>query len=281
MPQDFIDALTSPTLKNLRERWWDDEFTAFLAETLHPRAGNRILDVGCGPGSAEVSIGRLRVSQIQLYGIDIKVEEVLEAARVAADHNQRAHFAGGDVVHLPFRNEVFDSTYCVAVLQHVREVETAVSELVRVTRPGGRIVAVEPDNSARYWFSSVPAGMKAFRAADRFFAAVSKPGAETTEPMVGPSIPMLLATLGVEVLDVRLFPVSHAQVGVPEEAVWEERRAQVERLIGSAPTPELRALGDDYLRVLDEYATQAQAAGPAFVEIQNTMLFAAVGQKAD
>ena len=42
-----IDALTSPTLKHLRARWWNDDFTEFLAETLRPRPGNRILDVGC------------------------------------------------------------------------------------------------------------------------------------------------------------------------------------------------------------------------------------------
>ena len=34
-----IDALTSPTLKHLREAWWDDEFTEFLSETLKPRPG--------------------------------------------------------------------------------------------------------------------------------------------------------------------------------------------------------------------------------------------------
>ena len=37
-----IDAFVSPTLKHLRERWWDDEFTEFLVETLKPRPGNRI-----------------------------------------------------------------------------------------------------------------------------------------------------------------------------------------------------------------------------------------------
>ena len=42
----MIDALISPTLKYLRERWWNDEFNDFLTETLRPRAGNRILDVG-------------------------------------------------------------------------------------------------------------------------------------------------------------------------------------------------------------------------------------------
>ena len=63
-----IDALTSATLKHLRERWWNDEFTEFLAETLRPRAGNRILDVGCGEGTGEISIGRLHISQMRLVG---------------------------------------------------------------------------------------------------------------------------------------------------------------------------------------------------------------------
>ena len=32
----MIDALTSQTLKHLREQWWDEQFTEFLAETLKP-----------------------------------------------------------------------------------------------------------------------------------------------------------------------------------------------------------------------------------------------------
>ncbi len=61
-----IDGFMSATLKDLRERWWNDDFTEFLAETLRPRPGNRILDVGCGTGLAEVSLGRLHISQVRL-----------------------------------------------------------------------------------------------------------------------------------------------------------------------------------------------------------------------
>ena len=56
-----IDALTSATLKNLREQWWDTEFSTFLQDTLRPKPGTRILDVGCGEGTAELTLGRLRV----------------------------------------------------------------------------------------------------------------------------------------------------------------------------------------------------------------------------
>src|SRR5688572_5424356 len=166
-----IDALTSPTLKYLRERWWNDDFTGFLAETLRPRPGNRILDVGCGEGTAEVRIGRLHVSQIELFGVDLMIERVMVARRETAAHNQRVGFAAADACHLPFRDRVFDSTFCVAVLQHIGDVDTAVREFARVTAVGGRVLAVEPDNSARYSYSAVPSGRRAFDISAQFFAA--------------------------------------------------------------------------------------------------------------
>src|SRR5688500_19830816 len=93
-----IDAFTSPTLKHLRERWWNDDFTEFLVETLRPRPGNRILDVGCGEGLAEISIGRRQLSQIRLVGVDNVAAKVAIARRETAAHNQRVSFAAGDAV---------------------------------------------------------------------------------------------------------------------------------------------------------------------------------------
>ena len=97
-----IDALTSATLKHLRERWWDDEFTEFLAETLQPRAGNRILDVGCGEGLGEVSIGRLHISQMRLVGVDLVVAKVVAARQATAGAQPARRFAAGDACRLPF-----------------------------------------------------------------------------------------------------------------------------------------------------------------------------------
>ena len=97
---DTVDALTSPTLKNLREHWWDDDFTEFLAETLRPRPGNRILDVGCGEGLAEVAIGRLQVSQVRLFGLDLVPSKAAAAKRVTESHNQRVSFTSGDAMRL-------------------------------------------------------------------------------------------------------------------------------------------------------------------------------------
>ena len=274
MIQPSIDALRSPTLKHLRERWWDDEFTEFLTETLRPRPGNRILDVGCGTGGAEVRIGRLHVSQLELVGVDLKVAELVVAARENAAHNYRAEFVGGDACRLPFASGVFDSTYCVAVLQHIAEVESAVGELARVTREGGRIVAVEPDNAAHYAYSSSSYGAPAFALSAQFHAAAR----DNTDPAVGPRIAELFTRHGIEVVQVRLFPVSHVRLEPPEAQVWDARRAAVKARLNEVAAP-VRAIGEQYLEALAAYERDARTDGRVFVEIQNTTLFATVGQK--
>ena len=274
-----IDALTSPTLKYLRQYWWNDEFTEFLTEMLRPRPGNRILDVGCGPGIGEVAIGQLHVSQIRLVGIDLKVDRVKEAKQETAAHNQRVGFAAADACRLPFRDRVFDSTFCVAVLQHVRDLELAVNEVSRVTREGGSIVAVEPDNSARYFYSSTPAGTRAFEMSARFFAGLAAAREDGGAPDVGPRLSALFPRSGIEPLDVRMFPVSEVRLGVQSEDLWRRRRERADQAIQQAPSDGLRNTGREYLSMLETYRHEALQAGSSFVEIQNTMLFATVGQK--
>ena len=272
-----IDAFTSSTLKHLRESWWDDDFTAFLVETLRPRSGNRILDVGCGEGLAEVTIGRLHISQIRLIGIDLVVSKVVAARKETASHNQRAAFAAADACRLPFKNASFDSLYCIAVLQHIADVDAAVAEFARVTARGGRVVAVEPDNGARYAFSSTPAGREAFDLSAKFFAAVSAARGESTEYAIGPKVPGLFAKHGIEPIDVRLFPVSQRRLGASSGAEWTARRRAVERAVQEAPAA-AQDVGRQLLSALAAYEGESAQAGAAFVEIQNTMLFATVGQ---
>jgi SAM-dependent methyltransferase len=276
-----IDALASPTLKHLREAWWDDEFTEFLAETLKPRPGNRILDVGCGEGLGEVAIGRLHISQVRLVGVDLVLPKVIAARQETASHNQRVQFAAADACHLPFRDAVFDSLFSVAVLQHVNDVESAVAELARVTAPRGRVVAVEPDNSARYGFSSTLAGRRAFELSRSFFNALSGQQADGRSSAIGPNLPRLFLERGLEPIEVRLFPVSQTFLGPPDGSVWQSRRGVVERALASGASDAARWLGRDYLETLTAYEAEAARAGSSFVEIQNTMLFATVGQKLD
>ena len=274
-----IDALAAPTLKHVRDQWWDDTFTEFLVETLRPRPGNLILDVGCGEGQAEVSIGRRRVSQVRLVGVDLVPEKAAEALKETRSHNQRVSVAAGDAVRLPFRNAAFDATFCIAVLQYVADVTDAVKEIARVTAPGRRVVIVEPDNAARYFFSSVRSGAQALQAANRFFAALAEARDDTTHPSVGPRVPSLLDSCRIEPVDVRVFPVSQVQLGAPPSEVWTGRRARVHAAMSAPSSTSVSNAGRDFIAALDAYQRDAALAGAGFVEIQNTMLFATVGQK--
>ncbi len=275
-----IDALTSHTLKHLRERWWDDAFTTFIVETLRPRSGHRILDVGCGEGLAELSLRRQQISQLQIVGVDLVPAKLGDARRAVEAHNYEASFAAADACSLPFRDGVFDAIFCVAVLQHVVDVEAAVRECVRVTRPGGRVMAVEPDNSARYFHSSVSSGRAAFDSAHRLFDAIAAHRG-SGDGQAGPRLPGLFARQGVEAVSVRFFPVAHARLGQRDRSVWQDRRAAVARVMGPTPTDVVRAMAADHLRALEHYEADARDAGSAFVEIQHTMLLATVGARTD
>ena len=112
-----IDALTSATLKHLRDRWWDASFTQFLQDTLQPRAGNRILDVGCGTGKAEVSLGGLGLSQVTWFGID-RIHSRCMGFGSSASHNIRAALPRGRVASAICQRRV-RLDVLGAVLQHI------------------------------------------------------------------------------------------------------------------------------------------------------------------
>ena len=191
-----IDVLTAPTLKHVRDLWWDDTFTEFLAETLRPRPGNRILDVGCGEGQAEVSIGRLQVSQVRLVGVDLVPAKAAEALRETRSHNQRVSVAAGDACRLPFRSGV--------VRRHVLRGGAAVRQQRerrdRRDRARDRAGAARRDRGARQRRAATCTARCRrerwrWQAATRFFAARGRqPASGATHPAVGPRVPSLLAT---------------------------------------------------------------------------------------
>jgi ubiquinone/menaquinone biosynthesis C-methylase UbiE len=119
-----------------------EERAADLAERvrrlLGPFAGNEsVLDVGTGTGAFAFAVAP-HVGDV--VGVDTD-EEYLEAAREQAPENVR--FAEGDATALPFGYAAFDIAASLRLLHHVRRPELAVSELARVTRPGGRLFVAD------------------------------------------------------------------------------------------------------------------------------------------
>jgi ubiquinone/menaquinone biosynthesis C-methylase UbiE len=115
-----------------------DDLEQRLLSLLAPIAGTeRVLDAGCGRGALALA---LAAHVAEVVGVD-ESDESLAAARDGAPAN--ATFVSGDVTALPFPFGAFDIAVCRGVLHHVRRPELVVSELARVTRPGGLVLVVD------------------------------------------------------------------------------------------------------------------------------------------
>jgi SAM-dependent methyltransferase len=110
------------------------ELAERVRRLLGPFTGTEVaLDVGCGTGSLAFALAT-HVGEV--VGVDNRAD-YLEAAREIAPPNVR--FEEGDATALPFGYAAFDISCSLRLLHHVRRPELGVSELVRVTRPGGKI----------------------------------------------------------------------------------------------------------------------------------------------
>jgi trans-aconitate methyltransferase len=106
-------------------------FGASLLERLAPRAGERILDLGCGDGTLTRQIaGRGAV----VVGIDAAIDFVAAARKAGIDARL------GDARSLTFDGE-FDAVFSNAVLHWVRDADAALDGIFRALRPGRRLVA--------------------------------------------------------------------------------------------------------------------------------------------
>jgi len=102
-----------------------------------------VLDVGCGTGSLTTSLARNdRIRD--LHGIDFSPAYIEYAKRQGG--GSRIQFQVGDACALPFEDARFDCTLSLLVLHFIPKQETAVSEMRRVTRPGGTVGAATWDS---------------------------------------------------------------------------------------------------------------------------------------
>lgn len=104
-----------------------------LVEVLAPKAGERILDAGCGTGHLTAEIAK---SGAEVMGVD-NSPEMLGQAR---QNYPALRFALADLTNLEL-SERFDAVFSNAALHWVKDAEGAVVSIARVLRPGGRFVA--------------------------------------------------------------------------------------------------------------------------------------------
>jgi arsenite methyltransferase len=206
MAQLKFDAATARTIEDIYHKRDMARRRRHVREALAAAAGERILDVGCGPGFYVTELLQEVGPQGSIVGVDSS-PDMLAAARRRCQGHANVTFHEGNASALPVEDAGFDAALCVQVMEYVPEPTTALAEILRTLRPGGRALIWDIDWATVWWHSSDPERMqRVLRVWD--------------EHLVHPSLPRTLGTqmrtVGFE--DVRLQGHSFATIDFDPEA---------------------------------------------------------------
>jgi len=108
-------------------------------DRLNIPAGTRLLDVACGAGQLTIPAAR---KGIQVTGLDLAANLVQQARARAADEGLRIQVEEGDAENLPYPDASFDVVMSLIGSMFAPRPELVASEMVRVCRPGRRIIMI-------------------------------------------------------------------------------------------------------------------------------------------
>jgi arsenite methyltransferase len=154
---------------------------ALVREAVSAQPGERILDVGCGPGFYVAELLEQVGPQGSLVGVDPSQQMLAVAAKRCAGH-ENVEFREGPATSLPVEDASFDTALSVQVLEYVADTSAALAEIHRALRPGGRVVIWDVDWGTVSWHSADPERMaRALRAWDAHLAHPSLPRTLTAQ----------------------------------------------------------------------------------------------------
>lgn len=121
----------------------DDTVVSSFLQFCDLQVGERVLDVGSGPGWHVRAASRLVGPTGRAVGIDLSEAMLTEARQLAAARGVDVDFVQGNAYSLPFEQDSFDCCLSVDTMLFLDDPAHALREMIRVTRPGGHICLLE------------------------------------------------------------------------------------------------------------------------------------------
>lgn len=145
---DFSHGRFREMLVWQRKNMWTDEAVERHAAWIGFEPGMTIIDVGCGLGYVGYTYWKFFGKGGHYVGVDIRPALLRDAREAAGDWaaGGRAVFTVGDVYKLPLADCSADRVVCQTLMIHLEKPKAALAEMIRVLKPGGWIICIEPDN---------------------------------------------------------------------------------------------------------------------------------------
>lgn len=220
-----------------REEWhqrylvqaqWTEALRLYFYDLIKKDHLRCVLDVGCGTGALLTEMDCL--SPAQIYGLDINIDHLCLAKQICQD----CYLVASDVHRLPFEANSFDLVTCHYFLMWVGSPEHALSELHRITRPGGSVVAfAEPDYGGRIDYPP-----EFIRIRDYQITSLLNAGAD---PRMGRKLKSLFATGGFSDMEYGVYQ-GFWQRDISDEEMESEWKVLKEDLRDVLNQAELQAL---------------------------------------
>jgi SAM-dependent methyltransferase len=196
-----------------RAFYWRPDYLRLLAERWGLGRVRAALEVGCGLGHWSFALAQVLPPDCRFTGLDREDRWVAQAAAAAAERGlgERFRFLQGKAERLPFPSMSFDLVTCQTVLMHLPQPALALIEMMRVLRPGGLLVAVEPANRSMLPLCG-SLDLTPDQLADRLrFYLTCERGKKASgegDNSVGDRLPGMVAALGLQ--ELRVYQWEHA-----------------------------------------------------------------------
>ena len=134
-----------------RDYWWNRDFLDLMARRWRLSEATSLADIGCGLGHWSRLLYPYLRPPARLAGVDLEPRWVAEVSekfhRAFPDvAPELISFHQADAARLPLPDASFDVVTCQTVLMHLADPLAALKEMLRILRPGGLLVCVEPNN---------------------------------------------------------------------------------------------------------------------------------------
>lgn len=131
-----------------------------VREKLDFQPDDDVLSIGCGPGFEPAEIAEDICQNGHIHAID-QSEAMLTLAEQRCSSPSNITLTRADAVSLPFADDAFDAAVAVQVYEYIEDLDTALAELARVLRPGGRAVVYDTDFDSLVWHATDQERMRA------------------------------------------------------------------------------------------------------------------------